>query len=101
MTLAPPSSTVSLKSACASVGKIHQRIAGDAAFLLRTAGQMMHSAERQHLRTVFTRRDMTDGLAVRAHRRGFGTEMAIGIDLHFDAAIREDSLGDDRDHIDA
>ena len=77
------------------------RVAGDAAFRLGAAGQMMHAAERQHLRAVFAGRDMADRLALGAHRRRLGAEMAVGVDLHLDAAIGEDALGDDGDEIDA
>ena len=62
---------------------------------------MMHAAERQHLRAVFAGRHMADRLALGAHRRLLGAEMAVGVDLHLDAAIAEDALGDDGDHVDA
>src|SRR5439155_20849 len=84
-----------------AVAQIHQRVAGDAAFLLRAAGQMVHAAERQHLRAIFAGGDVADRLALRAHGRGFWAEIAIGVDLHLDAAIAEDAVGDDRDHVDA
>ena len=44
---------------------------------------------------------MADRLAFGAHRRLFGAEIAVGVDLHLDAAIAEDALGHDRDHVDA
>ena len=84
-----------------AIGEIHQRVAGDAALLLGTAGQMMHAAERQHLRAVFTGRHMADRLALRTHRRRLGAEIAVGVDLHLNAAIAENALGHDRDHVDA
>ena len=84
-----------------AVGKVHQRVAGDAAFLLGAAGQMMHAAERQHLRAIFACRDVADRLALRAHRRRLGAEIAVGVDLHLDAAIAENALGHDRDHVHA
>ena len=84
-----------------AIGEIHQRVAGDAAFLLGAAGQMMHAAERQHLRAVFAGRDMADRLALRAHGRGLRAEIAVGVDLHLDAAIAENAFGHDRDHVDA
>src|SRR5262249_29513263 len=84
-----------------AVAEIHQRVAGDAAFLLRATGQMMHAAEREHLRAIFARGHVADGLALRAHGRGFGTEIAVGVDLHLDAAIAEDAFGHDRHHVDA
>jgi hypothetical protein len=78
-----------------------QAFAGDAAFLLRSAGQVPHAAERQHLRAVLSRRDMPDLLAIDADRRALGAEMAVGVDLHLHAAVAEDALGDDGDHVDA
>src|SRR5581483_6170679 len=84
-----------------AVAQIHQRIAGYAAFLLRSASQMMHAAEREHLRAVFAGRDMADRLALRAHGRLLGAEIAVGVDLHLDAAIAENALGHDRNHVDA
>jgi len=75
-----------------AITEVHQRVAGDAAFLLGAAGQMMHAAERQHLRAIFAGRDVADRLALGAHCRGLGAEMAIGIDLHLDAAIRENAF---------
>ena len=83
-----------------SIREIEQRVAGDAAFLLRASGQMMHAAERQHLRSVFARRHMADRFAFRAHRRLFGAEVAVGVDLRLDPAIAEDALGHDGDHVD-
>jgi len=82
------------------VAQIEQCLAGDAPFRLRTAGQMVHAAERQHLGAIFTGRHMADRLARRTHGRGLRAEMAVGVDLHLDAAIAEDALGHDRDEID-
>ncbi|MFK4603852.1 hypothetical protein ABIF57_003304 [Bradyrhizobium diazoefficiens] len=62
---------------------------------------MMHAAERQHLRAVFAGGDVADRLALRAHGRGLRAQIAVGVDLHLDAAIGEDSLGDDGHHVDA
>ena len=62
---------------------------------------MIDAAERQHLRAVFAGRDMADRLALGAHGRAFGAEMAVGVDLQLDAAIAVDALGDDRHHVDA
>ncbi len=71
------------------------------AFLLGAAGQVVHAAERQHLRAVLDRGDVADRLALDAHRRLLGAEVAVGVDLHLDAAVAEDALGDDGDHVDA
>ena len=98
MTVAPPSMASSTGLRLQSV---EQRVAGGAALGLRAAGQVMHAAERQHLRAVFAGRDVADRLARGAHRRRLGAEMAVGVDLHLDAAIGEDALGDDGDEIDA
>src|SRR6516165_10395771 len=84
-----------------AVGEIHQRVAGDAPLLLGTASQMVHTTKGEHLRAVFARGDMADGLALRAHGSCLGPEIAVGVDLHLDTAIAEDAFGHDRDHIDA
>ena len=70
-------------------------IAGDPAFSLGTAGQVMHAAQRQHLRAILPRRDMADRLALRPHCRGLCAQMPVRVDLHLDAAIGENALGDD------
>src|ERR1700733_14454927 len=62
---------------------------------------MMDAAERQHLRAVFACGHMPYRLALHANGCGFRAEETVGVDLHLDAAIAEDALGDDRDHIDA
>ncbi len=84
-----------------AVGEVHQRVAGDAAFLLGAAGQMMHAAEGQHLRAVFAGRHVPDRLAFRTDDCSLGSEIAVSVDLHLDAAIAENPFGHDRDHVDA
>ena len=84
-----------------AVAELEQGVAGDAALLLRAAGEMVDAAEREHLRAVFAGGDMADRLALDAHRCLLGAEEAVGVDLHLDAAIAEDALGHDGDHIDA
>src|SRR4051794_8310890 len=84
-----------------AITEVHQRIAGDATFLLRTSGEMMNAAQRQHLRAIFARGHMADRFAVDPNRCGFRTEVAIGVDLHLDAAVAEDAFRDHGDHIDA
>ena len=44
---------------------------------------------------------MADLLAVDADGRGLRPDIAVGVDLHLEAAIAEDAFGDDRHHIDA
>ena len=84
-----------------AVGEGEQRRAGDYALPLAAAGEVAHAAEAEHLAAVFAGGDMPDRLAVRADRRGFGAEVAIGVDLHLQAAIGEHALGDDGDHVHA
>ena len=60
---------------------------------------MSHSAERQHLRSIFAGRHVPDWLALRAYRAALGAQMPVGVDLQLHAAITENSLGDDRDHV--
>jgi hypothetical protein len=62
---------------------------------------VVHAAEREELRAVLDRRDVADRLAAMAHGRLLGTEVAIGVDLHLEAAVAEDALGDDRHEVDA
>ena len=76
------------------------RLAGDDALLLAAAGQMPHAAQRQHLRAVFRRGHMADLLALGAHGRLLRPDEAVGVDLQLHAAIAEDALGHDRDHVD-
>ena len=83
------------------VAEREQRVAGDDALLLAAAGQVMHAAERQHLRAVLGGGDVADRLALDPHRRLLGAEIAVGVDLHLDAAVAEDALGHDGDHVDA
>ena len=83
------------------VAQLQQRVAGDDAFLLGAAGQVAHAADGQHLRAVLGGRDVADLLALHAHRRRLGAEVAVGVDLHLDAAVAEDALGHDGDGVDA
>ncbi len=84
-----------------AVAELQQRLAGDVALALGAAGQVAHAAEREHLRAVFGGGDVADLLAVGAHRRLLGPEIAVGVDLHLQAAIAEDALRDDGHHVDA
>ena len=44
---------------------------------------------------------MADRLALGAHGGALVAEVAVGVDLHLDAAIAEDALGHHGDHVDA
>jgi hypothetical protein len=44
---------------------------------------------------------MPDRLAAGADQVALGAEKPVGVDLHLDAAIAENALGHDRDHVDA
>ena len=72
-----------------------------AAFFLAAAGEVVHAAERQHLRTVLGRCDVADHLALVAHIGLLGAQEAVGVDLHLETAVTEDALGDHRNHVDA
>jgi hypothetical protein len=83
-----------------AVAQGQQRVAGDAALGLRPAGQVVHAAERQHLRAVFGGGDMADRFALRRARWRLGAEEAVGVDLHLHAAVGR-CLGHHGDHVDA
>ena len=84
-----------------AIAQRHQRVAGDDAFFLAAAGEMVNAAQRQHLRAVLRGGDMAHRLALHPDRRLLRPEIAVGVDLHLDAAVAEDPLGHDRDHVDA
>ena len=84
-----------------AIAQRQQRVAGDDALLLAAAREMMDAAQRQHLRAVLGRGDVAHRLALHPHRRLLGPQVAVGVDLHLDAAVAEDPLGHDRDHVDA
>ena len=66
-----------------------------------SASQVTHSAEGEHLRSVFVGGDVTHGLALCAHRAALRSQVAVGIDLELDTTVAENSLGHYSDHIDA
>jgi hypothetical protein len=70
-----------------------------AALLLATAREVMNTADREHLRAVLRRRDVTDEFAVEADVGLFRPKKPVGIDLQFEAAIAEDALGHDGDDV--
>src|SRR4051794_37265895 len=84
-----------------AVAQVHHELARDAALFLAAAGEMVHAAEREHLRAVFSGGDVPHRFAATAHGRLLGTEPAVGVDLHFEAAVAEDAFGHDRDHVHA
>ena len=64
------------------------------------AGEVVHAAEREHLRPVLAGRDVADGLARGPDELSLGADVAIGVDLHVDAAVAEDRLGHHRHRVD-
>ena len=60
---------------------------------------MVHAAQREHLRPVFRCGDVAHHLATAAHRRLFGAQPAVRIDLHLEAAVAEDAFRHHSDHI--
>ncbi len=83
------------------VAQRQHRLTGDVAFLLAAAGQVVHAAQRQHLRAVFGGRHMADLLAPHTYGRRFRSDIAIRVDLHLHAAIAEHAFGHDGHHVDA
>ena len=65
------------------------------------ASQVTHAAERQHLRSVFIRGNVSDGLALRTHYTALRPEVPIRVDLQFHAAVTENPFSHYRDHIHA
>src|SRR5882672_4814404 len=70
-----------------AIAQVQQRLTGHGPFAAAASGKMANSAQREHLRTVFTGGDVSYGLALGANQVCFGTEESIGIDLHLDAAV--------------
>ena len=54
-----------------AIAELHQAFAGHPALTLRAAGQVIHTAKRQHLRTIFARGDMAHRLPFRPDQRAF------------------------------
>ena len=75
--------------------------AGGVAFGLGAAGQVVDAAEGEHLAAVFGGGDVADGFALGADDGAFGAEVAVGVDFELGAAVAEDRLGDDGDHVGA
>ena len=72
----------------------------DAAFLFAAAREVVHAAQRKHLRPILGRGDVTDDLAPTAHAGLLRSQIPIGVDLHLQAAITENAFGHDGDHVD-
>ena len=79
---------------------MHQ-LQGHAALFFIAARQVMHTAQAEHLRAVFRRGHMADFFTVVQHRSAFITQIAVGINLHFEAAIAEDAFGHHGHHVHA
>ena len=84
-----------------TVTELEECVAGHTAFGLGSAGQVFDAAEGQHLGAVFGCHDMADGFTGDAHDVAFLTDVAVGVDFHLHAAVGEDALGHDGDHVDA
>ena len=84
-----------------AVAEREQGGAGGAALGLGAAGQVLDAAEREHLAAVLGGGDVADRLAAGADDGALGAEVAVGVDLHLDAAVAEDRLGDDGDDVGA
>ena len=63
------------------------------------ACEVMHAAQTQHLRAIFSRGDMAHHFAIEQNSGAFFAQMAVGVDLHLQAAIAEDAFGDHGHHV--
>ena len=93
--------TVDLQIHRAAIAQRLHRLDRDAALTFAAAGQVVHAAQAQHLRAIFRGADVTDDFALTAHAGLLRAEPAVSVDLQFEAAIAEDALGDDGDHVHA
>ena len=84
-----------------AAAEVEHGLAGYIALALGAAGQVAHAAQGQHLGAVLGRGDVADLLALAHDGRLLGAEIAVGVDLHLEAAVAEDALRDHGDHIHA
>ena len=80
--------------------QVHQ-LQGHAALFFIAARQVMHTAQAEHLRAVFRRGHMADFFTVVQHCSAFIAQIAVGVNLHFEAAIAEDAFGHHGHHVHA
>ena len=60
---------------------------------------MFDTTQGQHFRTVFRRHHMPNRFAIRINNIAFMTKVPVGVDFDFDAAVAENTLGDNGHHI--
>ncbi len=84
-----------------AVAQIEKRFASHAAFAFRAAGEVMYSANRKHLRAILCGGDVPNGFALRADQTSLSPEMPVGVNFQFYAAVAEDPLGHNGDHVHA
>ena len=68
---------------------------------LAATGEVMHTAQRKHLRAVLGGCHVANDLALAAHRSLLRSQKTVGIDLYLQAAVAEDALGHHRHRINA
>src|SRR5258708_7192049 len=65
----------------ATVAEGYEGIAGHAPFLFRSAGEVVHAAQRKHLRAVFARRDVPNRLTYPANGYPFRPHVTVAAHL--------------------
>ena len=81
------------------VAQLVHQFQGHAPLFFAAACQVMHAAQAQHLRAVFSRGDVANFFALVKHRSAFIADVTVGVYLHLEAAITEDALGDHGHHV--
>ena len=72
-----------------------------ATLLFAAACEVMHTAQAEHLRAVLGGGDMANLFALVKHRCTLIAQIPVGVDLHLQAAVTEDTFGDHGDHVHA
>ena len=84
-----------------AVAERQQRVAGDAALRLGAAGEVATPPIDSICEPYSAVVTWPTGSPSARTGAVSGAEVAVGVDLHLDAAVAEDALGDDGDHVDA
>ena len=63
--------------------------------------EVVHTAQAEHLRAVLGGGDMANLFALVKHRCALIAQIPVGVDLHLQAAVTEDTFGDHGDHVHA
>ena len=72
-----------------------------AALRFAAAGEVVHAAQAEHLRAVFSRGDMANFFALKQNSGALIAQITVGVNLHFQTAIAEDAFGHHGHHVHA